>query len=780
MNMIPRDILASTSVEDLSTFLELILPSQGYFCAAIKTAARKFTHRFASTHRELAEILLEADAKGLTAYHACASYKTSRRRIDEKGVPHWREATNVYLVKALWLDVDLTKKIPGGEIVQVYPDIKEASRALTTFSRSEGLPLPVIVYSGGGLQVYWPLQQELTREEWLLYARGLREAARERGLEFDPVRTCDAASILRPPGTHNRKYGEPRPVTCEPAAPSPLRAFAPSPLGAFASLRGRGLRATDRHASDEAETPSWLSDTPVPNYLEGLFVKGRDLTRVAMAGINLYPPSDPHLVADRCAQLRAMRDTGGCLIEPLWFANLGVLAFCTNGDEVAHEWSKGDERYWFDVTQDRLDRKREMSGPTTCEHFEGLDPKGCEGCPYRGEINSPISLGRPDEPLTEQAGASQGEASAGSSFLEPHEAEERLRKLGIVRVSGLAGMPIPRRRFLVPDWVPHGVVTGLYGDGGMGKSLLVMQLQTSMALGKPWLGLQICEPGISLGVYCEDARDELMRRQADINAHYGCGFEDVKEAHWWPRLGEDNMLMTFTSKGKAELTSFFRQVKEAALDLKAKLIIIDTVADTFGGDENDRGQVRQYVQGALGSLARDIGGYVVCTAHPSRVGLSTGSGDSGSTAWSNALRSRLYIERTKAAPGDPPDPHASTLYRKKANYAARDASINLRWHQGVIGPDTFLGTDQDRPSADEAFLKLLDKMAQEGRQVSSKSRAGNYAPKLFAKRPDRCGYGEAEFERAMERLFNSGAIAIGNYRRNGKDHERIVRGASPC
>ena len=58
-----------------------------------------------------------------------------------------------------------------------------------------------------------------------------------------------------------------------------------------------------------------------------------------------------------------------------------------------------------------------------------------------------------------------------------------------VSPAALHGKPVPERKWIVPDWVPYGVVTGLYGDGGLGKTLLAQQLQTSTALGRRWLGL---------------------------------------------------------------------------------------------------------------------------------------------------------------------------------------------------------------------------------------------------------------------------------------------------
>ena len=94
--------------------------------------------------------------------------------------------------------------------------------------------------------------------------------------------------------------------------------------------------------------------------------------------------------------------------------------------------------------------------------------------------------------------------------------------------------------------------------------------------------------------------------------------------------------MTF-ARGGGELTPFHSHVLEAALDLEARLVIVDTAADTFGGNENDRSQVRQFVSRALGSIAQKINGAVLLCAHPSRSGLSSGEGDGGSTGWSNAF-----------------------------------------------------------------------------------------------------------------------------------------------
>ena len=280
-------------------------------------------------------------------------------------------------------------------------------------------------------------------------------------------------------------------------------------------------------------------------------------------------------------------------------------------------------------------------------------------------------------------------------FLEersPEPPADNEPKPRIICPTVFMGQIPPPRFWVVEDWVPYGVVTGLYGDGGVGKSLIAQQLQTGTALGSTWLGLPV-DRIASLGVYCEDDDKELWRRQHDINASYLADYDAIGLKHWMPRLGEDNILMTFARNGVGELTTFHRHVVEAALDLKARLVIIDTAADTFGGNENDRNQVRQFVQRALGQIALKIDGAVVCCAHPSRAGLTSGSTrNSGSTGWNNAFRSPawyLFAPKKPKGTSRPTRTPASSNAKKEANATPRPrkSRSRLRWHNGVIVPE---------------------------------------------------------------------------------------------
>jgi RecA-family ATPase len=337
----------------------------------------------------------------------------------------------------------------------------------------------------------------------------------------------------------------------------------------------------------------------------------------------------------------------------------------------------------------------------------------------------------------------------------------------------LQGVPVPVRRWLVPDWIPFQTVTGLYGDGGVGKSLLAQQLLTATALNQKWIGLQTM-PVKSLGVFCEDPHDELHMRQYNINLHYDCEFADLADMRWLERFGEDNVLMDFNG-GHGNTTKFFDEVLVTAKEFGAQLVIIDTVADTFGGNENDRNQVRQFIQVALGQIAREIDGCVVALAHPSRSGLASGSGDSGSTGWNNSFRSRAFLSEPEVAQGEVPDPNARTLQRKKANYALRDDTIDLRWNNGVLIPiaaDTGIIASINRRSAERVFLDLLAALTAENRHVSESKHSGNFAPRVFANRPDREKYKQEDFHGAMERLFAQRRIIVEEY---GRAHDRRTR-----
>jgi RecA-family ATPase len=329
----------------------------------------------------------------------------------------------------------------------------------------------------------------------------------------------------------------------------------------------------------------------------------------------------------------------------------------------------------------------------------------------------------------------------------------------------LADIPVPERQWLVPDWIPMARATGLYGAGGEGKTLLAQMLATACAIGALWLGLPVRQCR-SLLLFCEDDQEEMWRRQEDINRHYGCTFADLGAMRWLPRLGRDNTLMAFEA-GRARLAPLFYELLHVAAEHGAQLIVADTLADVFSGSENDRGHARAFAQTALGGLARQTGGAVLALAHPSLSGTTSGSGSSGSTGWVGTFRAHLYLSSPKPEDGELSNLDARILTRGKANFARRGETIDVHWKDGVFiatRAPTGIIASIERKTSEHVFRDLLGKVTAEGQHVSHNPRAGNYAPRIFALRPDRERFTKVDFERAMASLLATGTIKITTYK----------------
>ena len=164
----------------------------------MKVACRKIrsgmAQKFVQTHEELAQLLLRWSGQGFDTYHACSTFKDGSSRT----------AKNVHLIKSLWADIDTRIGKPEAP----YADHLEAAGAVGRFCIDARLPPPCMINSGNGVHIYWVLDEPVTLQEWLPMATGLKSACDQHGLMIDPVRTADAASILRTPGTSNYKKAD--------------------------------------------------------------------------------------------------------------------------------------------------------------------------------------------------------------------------------------------------------------------------------------------------------------------------------------------------------------------------------------------------------------------------------------------------------------------------------------------------------------------------------------------------------------------------------------------
>ncbi|QKC97280.1 AAA family ATPase [Mesorhizobium sp. NZP2298] len=346
------------------------------------------------------------------------------------------------------------------------------------------------------------------------------------------------------------------------------------------------------------------------------------------------------------------------------------------------------------------------------------------------------------------------------------------QEIFLVNPADWSGLPVPKREWFIEGMVPMRQVTILNGDGGVGKSLLALQIAAASALSVDTLGLEpLARPALYVGA--EDSADEFHRRLADIVGHHKMAMSDMWRFRLLPLADRDALLCVPNRLGAMEPTVLWKRLVVTIQDLKPGLVVLDTSADLFGGDEIKRAQVRQFIA-MLRKVAMESDCAIMLLAHPSVAGMQTGTGSSGSTAWNNSVRSRLYLTRPEGK--DDIDPDARVLTTKKINYGKVGNELRMRWQDGVFV------LDDGKPTAvsgllnrrhDEAFRSLLSAVNRTGQRVAS-TRGVNYAPNVLAARPDAEGVTRKQFEAAMQRLLADGIVKVVWEGPPSKQRQRLI------
>lgn len=252
--------------------------------------------------------------------------------------------------------------------------------------------------------------------------------------------------------------------------------------------------------------------------------------------------------------------------------------------------------------------------------------------------------------------------------------------LPIITPADWQGTAIPERRWIVEGLVPIHQATLLTGAGAAGKSLLEQLKCTCIAMGLPFLGVEV-ERCPTLYITCEDDGDELHRRQSAICEGLGITLEATRGhltlLSLYGELG--NELCVFDETRRLSPSPRYRQILETAQTLKARHVTLDNTSHLFTGNENARSEVAAFVN-LCNAMARDIDGAVTMVGFPNKAGDSY----SGSTAWENQVRSRLFLETPKNDEGVVIDPDYRVLRNEKANYARKGAEIGFMWISGTF------------------------------------------------------------------------------------------------
>jgi len=275
-------------------------------------------------------------------------------------------------------------------------------------------------------------------------------------------------------------------------------------------------------------------------------------------------------------------------------------------------------------------------------------------------------------------------ADGGATFLDKQTAQRR----PALDWHALSAQEPPARKWAIKGWFGFGHTTLLVGQGGIGKTLLAQQMASCLAVGRSFID-EVTEPAKVLMWACEDDHDELWRRQIAISHWMRMGLDEYAgNLVIVPRHGLDNALVS-TDYGRLITTPTLDLLRQQAHDEAAQIVILDNAAQLYGGSENDRHSVTSFLNWLAGALPHMA---VMMLAHPSR---GQGSEYSGSSAWENTARTRLYLgaelpDQKPDSADDPSQDNVRFLARRKSNYSAKEYRRCI-YKDGVLIPDDVTG-----------------------------------------------------------------------------------------
>ena len=121
--------------------------------------------------------------------------------------------------------------------------------------------------------------------------------------------------------------------------------------------------------------------------------------------------------------------------------------------------------------------------------------------------------------------------------------------------------------------------------------------------------------------------------------------------------------MTFPKGRPPEFQQLLGEIEQKALEIGARLVILDNVAQMFGGEGNGRAEVTAFINAANG-MARMVNAAVLLLGHPPK----SGADYSGSTAWHAAVRCMWNLSRVEEK-DEPNGAGTLILAGSKANYS---------------------------------------------------------------------------------------------------------------
>jgi hypothetical protein len=370
------------------------------------------------------------------------------------------------------------------------------------------------------------------------------------------------------------------------------------------------------------------------------------------------------------------------------------------------------------------------------------------------------------------------------SATEPPKPEPLLKPVSVFDV---LTHPAPPPAFVWDGYLPRGVVALFGAHGGTGKSTIALMLAVATVTGRPLFGVAT-EQSPAVFVSLEDGAGIVRHRLAGICRAWGIDPLALRDLHIVDGT-ENPELYAADQRSAGDVTSTYTDLTRLVQSTGAGLVVVDNASDSFGGDEINRRQVRAFMR-SLGLVARLTDCAVCLLAHVDKTTSRNrkaegGEGYSGSTAWHNSARSRLFMTRDESG--------LLTLEHQKSNLGRMQEPISLVWPEGGLpmlatdAPDYSALDGRGQGRADDnaaaALLVLLAEFESRGQFASPAVTSRNHPYALLKSEPafQRLKLRQDDVKRIVNQCQRAGWIESLEYRTpDRKPHQRWTVTASGC
>lgn len=235
-----------------------------------------------------------------------------------------------------------------------------------------------------------------------------------------------------------------------------------------------------------------------------------------------------------------------------------------------------------------------------------------------------------------------------------------------------------------PSWLINGVLPDksfavLYGEPGSGKSFLALDWALSVAHARPWLGRSVSDGDVVL-VAAEDASDLKYRRRAWHVTHMRKEKDYEERVAYMPEAWD--MVNGWPT--------FIKDLK--IIGWKPRLVIVDTLARCFDGDENSAQELGAFIKGC-DAVRKSFPRATVLVVH--HTGKDADRGGRGSSALRGACdtemlltsgvkgNKRLACQKMKAA-----EPFKPVIWRLGQVNVGKRTSCSVLPSTVTVGVDT--------------------------------------------------------------------------------------------